>query len=684
MTTSLSFSTIFGELKPLLGSDKQADQYKALAPLVLIAALDGELHETKAEVLAAFPPGSFKAENPSHVRRAIRKASRPFFNLSPYELANLAGDPSNLETKLVQYIDAFSREVRDLLNWLDAKKALKGANALKLVEKLAIFSERLRGMSGDEHNALFDEISMVAVAETAEKAFEAMTPRDVIPLVCDLAFRPHHDLLGAPGAIIEVYDPAYGTGGFLTRSARWLKALNAHCYLRLLGHERVPRTAAIGRGNLLVSDLLRKEDQFDLRPMSSLGADGDTVPRASYVLCNPPYGNSWKDDKAVVEMEEGGRFHALPAISDGQMLFMQQCLGRLQGAQGRGNRAVVVSNGSPLFTGAAGSGPSRIRQHFIEKDWLDTIVGLPPQLYFNTGIHTYLWVFDKNKPVHRRGKVRLVDASFIPVEDKAAEWEKAYCRKTKSEGDKRVELTDAHREAILALVFTDYAPGDEPRNVRVLDGTAFRFRRVKVERPLRVRVEANAAAFEALQAAKTWQGLATTNAKSNIENKIAIGKAKQRGLLKILESASETHPSDANAFLRAVETATSTGRTEALDGKRFKLPWTKALFAALVDSLMVRDPSVPALVDGDDQRLPDPELTDYENVPEGISIEDYMRDEVLPHVDGWVSGDPVVGYEIPFTRYFYEYTPPRPLDTIREELKALESEIRGTLGEVLT
>jgi type I restriction enzyme M protein len=386
-----------------------------------------------------------------------------------------------------------------------------------------------------------------------------------------------------------------------------------------------------------------------------------------YLIANPPYGKDWKQDEEYVmtEAEKGsaGRFPAgLPPKSDGQMLFLELMLSKMNDSQ-KPSRVSIVMNGSPLFTGEAGSGASEIRRWVFENDWLEAIVALPNDLFYNTGISTYIWVCSNNKEMKRKGKVQLIDASG----------EAFYQKMRKSLGNKRNEMAETHVAHVLKL----YRDMKETENCKIFKNSDFGYRRITVERPLRLNFQASPERLKRLEEEKAFQGLAESKKKGKAgEEDAAEGKKTQKQLLKALGTLDPAKVyTGQSAFEDDVEAALEKGRVEV------KAPVRKAILKALSE----RDPQAPPVLNDNKTPEPDSELRDFENVPLSESIEAYFDREVKPHVpDAWINRDVTdekdgkpgkVGYEIPFTRHFYKYVPPRPLEVIEAEIVDLEKKI---------
>jgi type I restriction enzyme M protein len=669
----------------LRGDYKQSDYGKVILPFTVLRRLECVLAPTKDKVLAE---AARLKDQPINPDRFLRKASgHSFYNTSTYTLKTIAGDPSHAAKYLAAYVGAFSpnaQEVLEKYEFLQQVRRLDSANLLyQIVGRFADLDLRpvrrdadgnvVKGADGKpvevvsnhQMGYVFEELIRRFAEQSNETAGEHFTPREVIRLMVNLLVAPDSDALSLPGTVRTVMDPACGTGGMLSEAESHITALNPDATVRVYGQELNPESWAICRSDMMI----KGQDPENIKFGNSFSEDGHAGATFDYLLANPPFGVEWKKVKDVVEREhandgDSGRFGAgLPRINDGSLLFLQHMISKMKPVDANGSggsRVAIVFNGSPLFTGAADSGESRIRRWILENDWLEGIVALPDQLFYNTGISTYFWVLSNRKSRDRHGKVVLLDARDY--------WQKM----RKSLGDKRKELGDHHISEITrlyteALAILDAAANDgtghdladRAPKLKVFRNEDFGYHRITVERPLKLRFEVTEETLAALAASKP-----ITRAVGDVE---AFTDALRPLLGKVW-----TKKSDAWVDLKGAVVAAG-------------LLWpTGAPFSkALREVVGVRDPEGEVqLVKGEPE--PDPELRDYENVPLGEDVNEYVRREVLPHVpDAWVDESKTkVGYEIPFTRHFYVYKPPRPLAEIDAELKALEAEIQGLLGEV--
>ena len=639
----------------LRGDYKQADYGKVILPFTVLRRLECVLAPTKDKVLEALEKYGGRGLDPGTFLR--KAAGQRFYNTSKLSLKAIANDPAHAATNLIAYIGAFSDNAREVLERYDLPAHIKRLDASNLlyqvVGRFADLDLRPEVVSNHQMGYVFEELIRRFAEVSNETAGEHFTPREVIQLMVNLLVAPDEDALSVPGVVRTVLDPACGTGGMLTATEEHITQLNPDATVELYGQELNPESWAICRSDLMIKGQNPENVVFG----NSFTNDGHKGRTFDYLLANPPFGVEWRKVQEEVEAEHetlgfSGRFGAgLPRINDGSLLFLQHMLSKMRPVHEGGSRIAIVFNGSPLFTGAAESGESRIRQWILENDWLEGIVGLPDQLFFNTGISTYFWILTNRKSPDHRGKVILLDARD--------EWAKM----PKSLGDKRKYLTPEHIARITKLYAEALQVAADPEHplhskVKVFRNEDFGYRRITVERPLKLRFEVTEETLAVLADAKPIQKLEKPDAFIEALRPL-IGK---------------TWWTKAEAWLALKDAVVSAGLT-----------WpTGAPFAkALRDAVGVRDPEGEVqTVKGEPE--PDPELRDYENVPLDEDVEKYLAREVLPYVpDAWIDHSKTkIGYEIPFTRHFFVYKPPRPLAEIDAELKALEVEIQALLNEV--
>lgn len=661
-------SFIWKNAEDLWGDFRHTDFGKIILPFTLLRRLECVLEPTREVVRDTYAKFKDKGLDTDLILR--QKAGLPFYNTSQYSLATLGA--TKTKSNLEAYVAAFSDNARvifDQFNFTDTIARLARADILfKICQNFANTDLHPDVVPDRVMSNIYEHLIRRFGSEVNEAAEDFMTPRDVVHLATTLLLDPDDALFrNNPGLIRTLYDPTCGTGGFLTDAMNYVDTFAAQGkappVLIPFGQELEPETHAVALANMLLRRL-ETEPSRDLAaniagPKSTLSQDAYAGQRFHYCLSNPPFGKKWEKDQAFVEREAkekgfDGRFGAgTPRVSDGSMLFIQHLISKLEHPAKGGGRAAIILSGSPLFTGTAGGhghSESQIRRWLLEKDYVETIVALPNDIFFRTGIGTYIWLLTNNKPEDRRGKIQLIDATEM------------HSPMRKAEGNKRRYVSDAQIQDI-ARLYADYTPGE---NVRIVDYRDFGYRRIKVQRPLRLVAKVTEEGLAALATSKAFTKLEDTE---------------QSGWLTLLRKhMGQTHPYTWFSSLPAL-------------AKKAGLPKiAKPLATALESALGVRDPNAPEVLDADGNLVADKELEDFETVPLDQPIDAYMAGEVLPHVsDAWVDasftddGDGQrgkVGYEINFNRYFYKYTPPRDLHEIDAELKAVEKEIAELLDEV--
>jgi type I restriction enzyme M protein len=565
------------------------------------------------------------------------------------------------------------REVLEKFDFNNTISKLEEAGLLFLVmEKFKNIDLHPDIVSNLEMGYIFEELIRKFNEALNENPGEHFTPREVIRLMVNLLLAQDQDALKQNHIVRTVYDPCCGSGGMLTIAKERMLEINPVAEAHLFGQELNGETFAICKSDLYMKSADGR-DAENIKFGSTLSKDQHADKHFDYLLTNPPYGKEWKMDQAAVEAEadrgEGGRFGAgTPRISDGQLLFLQHMLARMQDAEKGGSRVAIVMNGSPLFTGDAGSGESEIRRWILENDWLEAIVALPEQLFYNTGISTYIWVLTNRKEEQRRGKVQLINATNFWVQMR------------KSMGDKRREISKEHIGRITEI-FLSFADGEYSK---IFDTTDFGYRKITVERPLRLNFQASPERIAQLQQQKAFQDLAMSK-KKNLQEKAveeAEGRRQQEAILAMLSRLPDTLFKDRPTFDWMLD---STAKSAGL---KLSPPVCKAIYTSLSE----RDESAEICRDKDGNPEPDPELRDTENVPLNEDIWTFFEHEVKPHVpDAWINAAirdhkdgeiGKVGYEINFNRYFYTYQPPRPLEEIEADIKILERDILEMLHEV--
>lgn len=557
----------------ITGVYKPHEYGKVILPLTVIKRFDSILEETKSDVLAAYEKCR-NMDNDIMRNEILTNASgHPFYNTSKYTLRTLLDDPDHIDDNFASYINAFSPNVCEIIEKFEfAKDELPKMREYGLLftvlqefgtDKADMHPSRV---SDIEMGYIFEELIRKFSESYNEEAGQHYTPREVIELMVHILLNFDNAMLSSKEAR-TIYDPACGTGGMLSIASEYIKKHNSSAAFLCFGQEINPETYAIAKADMLI----KGENDSLIRSGNTLSDDQFPKQTFNYIISNPPFGREWKKEKASVEKEakltreNGGRFFmGLPAIGDSQMLFLSNAVAKMKPVEEGGSRVAIVHNGSPLFTGDAGSGPSNIRKYLLENDLLEAIIALPNDIFYNTGIATYIWVLSNNKEKRRMGKVQLINANAL------------YEKRRKSLGNKRNDIPQTAIDEI-AKIYGDFR---ENKLSKIFKNEDFGYRKVVVERPLR-----------------------------DESGKPILKK----------------------------------GKVQA-----------------------------------------DPKLRDTENIPLSEDVAEYMKREVLPYApDAWIDKSKTkIGYEIPFTRYFYEYTPPVPSEEIKREILQIESELKGSIERI--
>ncbi|MDQ3156739.1 MAG: type I restriction-modification system subunit M, partial [Actinomycetota bacterium] len=599
----------------LRGTYKPAQYGSVILPFVVLRRLDCVLEPTKDAVLAK--RGDLRGV-PEDIALP-RVSGHSFYNTSKYDMRKLLGDPVNLRANIGDYVRGFSPNVRDIFEEFELDKSLAKLDESDLlylvtrdVTDIDLHPDRV---SNADMGAIFEELIRKFAESSNETAGEHFTPRDAVSLVVDLLLAPDGDVLSKPGIVRHVYDPTAGTGGMLAVAEEHIKSANPDAEVVLAGQELNDESYAICK-----SDMVIKGYAVDsIANGDTLANDQHAGKTFDYCLANPPYGVEWKRSEAVVRAEHrdlgfDGRFGpGLPAISDGQLLFLLHLVSKMRPAKQGGGRVGIVLNGSALFTGAAGSGESEIRRYLLEHDLLEAIVALPTDMFYNTGIATYVWILDNSKAEARKGKVQLIDGTGF------------FSKMRKSLGSKRRELKPSDIDTIVKL-YDGFEPGDKSKIFATKD---FGYRQITVERPLQLSFLMTSEKIDAAMAGKAVAKLADAD------------RAKLKGVLAslvevpppVVEVRSEAEPRSHPTWTSRDSFTADLKKLAREAGLTLGAPILKALVGAIGE----HDPAAEVCRTPKGDFEPDTSLRDTERVPLSESIDAYMKREVLPHVpDAWV------------------------------------------------
>ncbi len=710
----------------LRGPYKRNEYRKVILPLTVLRRFDCLLSATKPQALATF--NQVKGKPESIVRSVMQAATGyPFYNLSRLEfrpsgrdINSLLDDPSNLAPNLNSYINSFSPNVRVIMERFafdqQIAKMTEKNLLFKVMQKFATFDLSFSGLAPDQAamqmGYVFEELIRIGAEQSNEEAGEHFTPREVIKLMVNLLLSPEQDL-SRSHVVKTIYDPACGTGGMLSVAEKYIRDLNSDAKPLLYGQDWNDEAWAVCRADMLIkgedADNIALGDTFT-KDAHERDENGEKR-RFDYMLANPPFGVEWKQQQRYIEDEHEnlgyyGRFGAgTPRINDGALLFLQHMAAKMRTPAEGGSRMGIVFNGSPLFTGDAGGGESEIRRWVIENDWLEAVVALPEQLFYNTGISTYIWVLTNRKQAHRKGKVQLIDARHHWVQ-----MEKSLGNKRRRIGDPTdkpkdpdhiADITGLHGEfqdgATRSVLFDSdgkvisvaataprepVANGQKRKTLvvsKVFDNEDFGYNKITVDRPLKLNFQASPERLARLELETAFANLASSAKKDAAARllDIAAGEKRQQQIRDLLTAFAKRHPELIKDRKRFLELLKPIDREL---GVRLGAPELKAV----VNALSERDETAEICRNKEGLAEADAELRDTENVPLKESIQAYFEREVLPHVpEAWIDHTKTkLGYELPLNRHFYRYEPPRELADIEADIKTLETDIVRLLAEV--
>jgi len=652
MAQQTNSALIWSTADLLRGDYKQSDYGKIILPFVLLRRLECVLEPTREVVLAENE--ARKSLGVPMEPLLIRKSGHNFYNTSKFTLSKLMGDANNIKANIDSYINDFSANAREIFEkyefFAQIDKLEETDLLFLLVEKFAALDLHPDKVSNHEMGLMFEELIRKFAEASNETAGEHFTPRDMVRLATSLLFSTDDDVLTKKGIVRSLYDPTAGTGGFLSNGSEYVHELNSDATLVTFGQELNGESYAVCKADMMI----KGEDVKNIKHGNTLSDDQLPNEKFDYMLSNPPFGVEWKKvQKAVVaEHEEqgfNGRFGAgLPRVSDGSLLFLLHLISKMRPSSEGGSRIGIILNGSPLFTGGAGSGESEIRRYILENDMLEAIVAMPNDMFFNTGIATYIWVLSNNKADNRKGKVQLINASNMGNDMR------------KSLGSKRKFLDEMHISEIVRI----YGENEATKISKIFNTSDFGYRRITVERPLQLSYfPHDTDKLEALKADKAFVKLGELGAE----------------IFTALEAIESDKIMSRTEFKKELDKNT----TAKLTASQFKL---------VQKHISVHDDEAELCKDSKGKLEANADLRDYENVPLSEDIHEYFAREVTPHVPfAWIDEKKkdakdgevgIVGYEIPFNRHFYEYKPPRQLEEIDAELETLSAEIMEMLREI--
>lgn len=648
---------------------------KIILPMTIIKRFNDALYPTKDQVLEKYEEiKDYDVQDPF----LTRESGYDFYNISPYTFTNLLADSENIEDNFREFLHGFSENVIDVLENFDFDREigkLADANMLFLIIQEFNKKESYMGpdiISSVDMGYIFEELVRKFSESYDEEAGEHFTSRDIIYLMTDLLISEDRDILVKEEVVKTVYDQTMGTSQMLGAMEERLKELDKNARVTLFGQEVNPETYAIAKADMLI----RGGDAQNMMLGNTLSEDAYPNYTFDYCISNPPFGINWRSERKAVEEEaklgDRGRFGiGLPYVNDGQQLFDLNGISKLKDT----GRMAIVHNGSPLFTGDAGSGPSEIRRYIIENDWLEAIVQLPNDSFYNTGITTYIWIISKDKPSHRVGKVQLIDAS------------KTFEKRRKSIGNKRNDITKECRELIIKaygdFANKEYQDGDLVCESKVFDNIDFGYNQITIESPLRLKFKIDEEGIERFKEETQYKNLAKlTKARrrgkteEEIAEEISQGKETQEEIIELLENIIDEEWMDREDFVERINQ----------DFKDKDIQLRAPLRNAIIRVFSEHHEEAALCKNTRGEIEANPDLRDTERVPLEEDIDQYFEREVLPYnPEAWIDKEKTqVGYEIPFTRYFYKFQEPKPAKEIAVKIMEIEKEIAYSLKDLFS
>lgn len=664
-------SFLWNIAESLRGTYKEEDYRKVMLPLIVIRRFDCLLEDYDRQIIKSiykdydFLPEEEIDEMVIVDLKENHGIDLQFYNISDFTWKKLLDDSENIKSNFEEYLNGFSNNVKEIIAKFKFKDEIaqldKKDKLYAVLSKMYEVDLHINSVSNNKMGYIYEEMLRRFTENSA--AGEQYTPREVIRLCMEMLFMGKENFLTEEGKVISIADFCCGTGGMLSIAEDYIKKLNPSAIVNVYGQELLDESFAICQADML----MKGQNPDNIRLGNTLTQDRFKGEKIRFLISNPPFGVSWKDEekkvKEEVDLGFDGRFGAgTPRVSDGSLLFLQNMISKMYDDE-EGSRLAIIFNGSPLFTGDAGSGESNIRKWIIENDLLEGIIALPTDMFYNTGIATYIWILTNKKEAKRKGKIQLVNTTEF------------YQNMRKSLGNKRKEITDEQIQKIKEI----YKNFEESENSKIFDNEDFGYRKITVERPLKLSFRVNEESIENVKNTTQFINLAVSKKKDlEIKEKEELeGRKKQEELLKFLESFdSEFEYMDRDKFIKDLKSKS----------KEFDITLSAGLIKAIVNAIGVRNENAVVCKDAKGNIESDSSLKDTESISLKEDIYEYFEREVKPHVpDSYMdeSSFDNIGYEIPFTRYFYKYESLRPFDEIMKEIEDLENEIAQEIRKVL-
>lgn len=655
----------------LRGTYKEEDYRKVMLPMIVVRRFDCLLDDYDREIVKSvyeeydFLPEEERDEMVIVDLKENHNINLQFYNVSDFTWKKLLDDSENIKSNFEEYLNGFSNNVKEIIGKFKFKDEIaqldKKDKLFAILSKMYEVDLHINSVSNNKMGYIYEEMLRRFTENSA--AGEQYTPREVIRLCMEMLFMGKENFLTQEGKVISIADFCCGTGGMLSIAEDYVEKVNPSAIVNVYGQELLDESFAICQADML----MKGQNPDNIRLGNTLTQDRFSGEKIRFLISNPPFGVTWKDEEKKVKEEADlgfdGRFGAgTPRVSDGSLLFLQNMISKMYDDE-EGSRIAIIFNGSPLFTGDAGSGESNIRKWIIENDLLEGIIALPTDMFYNTGISTYIWVLTNKKEDKRKGKIQLVNATEY------------YHPMRKSLGNKRKEITSEQIEEIKQI----YASFEESENSKIFDNKDFGYRKITIERPLKLSFKVNEEAIENVKNTTQFINLAVSKKKymEVKEREEAEGREKQERLLKLLESFdSDFEYMDRDKFIKDFKNKS----------KEFDIALSAGLVKAIVNAIGVRNEDAVVCKDAKGNIESDSSLKDTESISLKEDVYEYFEKEVKPHVeDAYIDESTMdnIGYEIPFTRHFYKYEELRAFTEIMKEVESLESEIALEIRKVL-
>ena len=655
----------------LRGTYKEEDYRKVMLPMIVVrrfdCLLDNYNRETIKEVYSTydFLPEEEKDEIVIADLKENHGMDLQFYNVSDFTWKKLLDDSENIKSNFEDYLNGFSNNVKEIIGKFKFKDEIaqldKKNKLYAVLQKMYEVDLHINAVSNNKMGYIYEEMLRRFTENSA--AGEQYTPREVIRLCMEMLFLGKESFLTEEGKVISIADFCCGTGGMLSIGEEYIEKINPKAIVNVYGQELLDESFAICQADML----MKGQNPDNIRLGNTLTEDRFRGEHMRFLISNPPFGVTWKDEEKKVKEEADlgfdGRFGAgTPRVSDGSLLFLENMISKMYQDE-EGSRIAIIFNGSPLFTGDAGSGESNIRRWIIENDLLEGIIALPTDMFYNTGIATYIWVLTNRKEKMRKGKIQLVNATdfYVPMR--------------KSLGNKRKEISSEQIEVIKEL-YRKFEPSEK---VKIFDNEDFGYRKITIDRPLKLSFKVNEQAIERVKETTQFINLAVSKKRDEAvkAQEEALGRETQEKLITMLQSFDENKEYlNREEFIKELKTK----------GKEYGVTLGASLVKAIVNAIGERNENADICRDSKGNIESDSTLRDTESIPLKEDVQEYFDREVKPHVsDAYMDESTFsnIGYEIPFTRHFYKYEKLRPFADIMKEVEELESEIAGEIRKVL-